>query len=1433
MKIPIHRGTSGSAATSSSSSATSASSSATSSSSAKTAARVREDMKFMYYPDIEEPEFPENIYRKKEFYRSKVPENFADTDIKELCGLKIGLWPYQEFLRNFISTETPYNGALIFHGVGTGKTCASISVAEGLRPYIEAAKKNIFVIAPKHVITNFKDTLYSFKREADEERFNLDPGSLQCTGLSYYLPPMGEDRERARRAAIKSRITSVYKFFGIGTQFPNYVEDLKVNAGIDIAKFFSDSLFIIDEAHRVITSEGLGKEQPDDIFAEGIEKGKRKKTRFAKKKVGAPDSEEESDEESDIEGEEGAGTTDKEVASPKLLQVLKQIFQTAKNTKVIMLSATPIHDDVEEIVEIINLLRINDKKKELIEPKKLFRDLDNPTLPVDQKIDKDYFLRLTKGYISFVRGENPVSFPEVLTPPNGFTPRPLIDITGDHEIYPIPYNIDLALVKCNMNANGQYATHQTWIDDNRGKKGSRIYLAVEGRMISTITFPNLIEGGIPLYGNPGFKKVFNRVPTKKSSISSKKDGLSKRPRVITQFEWQGLPNGMQFLLHENIEPYSIKFAKMLDNIMDTNRGITFIYSSFVESGAYSAAMFLEANGFARYQPSGYIFNEKTRKWDEQGAFKRDFNGKFPDPAFPLITFDSYKKNNMPRLYRCYRCCKLDTDPIHLKPTKEDPRPGSSESADPQGYLPHKFEQGVYSLYLQKGSDKSRNEENEIIKDTINKYGKLIKFVVGSKIIGEGVNLYNVRQVHLLDPWHNNTVSYQARGRAIRNCSHKELPVKEPVHGAKMRTVTVYEYCATVPEYFPEQDSYCDKVRKQWLEGNNSLLYANISFKNANGTLTQFDYSPVPLLTQTFDEMVYQRAFDKDMLIKYLERLMKINAVDCNLFKPLNVFLKTDKDYTRRCDYMKCDYDCVWSPDKKAEKEPGYINDDTYNLFFSKVQVDRAIQNIREIFKRYPALQIEDIIELVGRVEKNLDDEYIYQAMDQILGDPPGRMPMQLTDKMGRPGKIIYRGDAYIFQPNDVPDVRAPIRYRVKPLQVKPRVSDKAAVEFKVEVSDKSEIRSKEAEAESHKKTAENTLNNFIASINKDPSIPVMRPYELEKTLDRLNPSELSYLFQKLFLAYDVGKGLDQLKGAIIEYLAKRYMLLIKPISIRNINAQIADANKNLGLINSNSQSSLKRDPAEFTKSAPLYSIMGHRIGRYEKILVNKTADKHVLSFTPTDISDTDVRDWVDKMQSLATDNDLSMVAYGFYDSEKGDEDSFKVSFTEEEEITANSKTNTISQRSIAKGKVLKTYHKNPLVRLFNSLNILLSDEGQFEYSDIDPQNYAIKDLTIFIEGQLRLLDFATAEAHAALPPEQQKTPRIKYLLYPGQQKDTRWPEVPAKNGPTCREFGTVVLGGKTKGLHRSMLASAARGNPDPANFVPKMNIDVCEPQIGF
>jgi len=81
-------------------------------------------------------------------------------------------------------------------------------------------------------------------------------------------------------------------------------------------------------------------------------------------------------------------------------------------------------------------------------------------------------------------------------------------------------------------------------------------------------------------------------------------------------------------------------------------------------------------------------------------------------------------------------------------------------------------------------DRAKNLQN--FNEVENKYGKLIKIIMISPAGAEGLNLLNTRQVHIMEPYWHETRIVQMVGRAIRMCSHRDLPMKE-------RHVDVFRY----------------------------------------------------------------------------------------------------------------------------------------------------------------------------------------------------------------------------------------------------------------------------------------------------------------------------------------------------------------------------------------------------------------------------------------------------------------------------------------------------------------------------------------------------------------------------------------------------------------------------------------------------------------
>jgi superfamily II DNA or RNA helicase len=133
-----------------------------------------------------------------------------------------------------------------------------------------------------------------------------------------------------------------------------------------------------------------------------------------------------------------------------------------------------------------------------------------------------------------------------------------------------------------------------------------------------------------------------------------------------------------------------------------------------------------------------------------------------------------------------------------------------------------------------GKDKENSALVSLFNSAENKNGKLIKVILGSPAMKEGISLKNTRSVHLLDPYWNRSRTEQIIGRAIRFCSHVGLPKDQ-------RSVNVYHYISNIQ----------NQKRK------------------------------------TVDQHIMHMSNEKAQLIHEFEMLLYKAAVDCTLFHKVN------------------------------------------------------------------------------------------------------------------------------------------------------------------------------------------------------------------------------------------------------------------------------------------------------------------------------------------------------------------------------------------------------------------------------------------------------------------------------------------------------------------------------------------------------------------
>jgi len=130
------------------------------------------------------------------------------------------------------------------------------------------------------------------------------------------------------------------------------------------------------------------------------------------------------------------------------------------------------------------------------------------------------------------------------------------------------------------------------------------------------------------------------------------------------------------------------------------------------------------------------------------------------------------------------------------------------------------------------------------KEPLNTRGDIIRVMMITQSGAEGISLKNVRQVHIMEPYWNSIRTDQVVGRAVRTRSHIDLPPKE-------RHVDVYMYHMTFTE-------------KQ---------------KETSVTIKRQDKS------MTSDEYIYNIAKTKATIIDEFLDAMKTASVDCAMNAP--------------------------------------------------------------------------------------------------------------------------------------------------------------------------------------------------------------------------------------------------------------------------------------------------------------------------------------------------------------------------------------------------------------------------------------------------------------------------------------------------------------------------------------------------------------------
>jgi len=877
----------------------------------------------------------------------------------------------------------------IANGFICHNTCVGIAIAEKFKEMVLKYNTKIYILVPGPIIKEswkyhllfctgetykkYQDK-YTYLDEAEKSRLNKQAlaQALQYYKImsyrSFYKRVLGEKIKMTDKKQSGSKNKTTYRKTDSG--------DFERDIAIDRIYNLNNSVIIVDEAHN-LTGNAYGK-------------------------------------------------------------ALQKVIKNSINLKTVLMSATPMKNLGSDIIELINFLRPADS---LIERDMIFNSYKNHMMDF-KKGGIEYFKNMINGYISHVRGSDPLTFAR--REDRGTTPEGLLFTK---------------MTRCEM-LPFQRKTYDGTIkefDDALDRKSEAV---------ANFSFPGLSKDRqhiVGYYGKEGLNTLREQIKSS-SDILNRKIGEmffgGKESTDLVYLSGDGKTITGKIFKSPYLKNFSIKFYKALKKVNRLVAGkkgaqTCFVYSNLVKVGIEIFQEILLQNGYLEFQEdsSNYTITGSTvcyycgKPYREHTKMNRAYND------LTQMTVNELKDHE-PERYQLIGAGKKndededeDTDSIDSDDSTEEVTVKKSrkiESSEEEYLSPleisrlsessteydetkkikrgvvavHKFYPATFVSITGKSSEEKAEmipEEKKRILDNHfnnldNKEGKMVKLILGSRVMNEGISMKNVGEVHILDVYFNLGKVDQVVGRAIRWCSHYKMAGENNM----FPYVNVYKYVVS--------------LAKDGSEGLSS------------------------------EEELYQKAEKKYLLIKRLERAMKERAFDCPLNINGNVFHEEvvkykDCDVHKNmscpaiCDYQKCHYKCddpklnmeYYDPNRAIYRliEKKELDYSTFTHSLAQSEINYAKEKIKEMYIIKPVYTLEQITEYVKSTydseKRDLFDEFfVFKALDSLIPiteNDFNNFKDTIIDRNNVQGYIIYRDTYYIFQPfNQNEDV--PLIYRI-------------------------------------------------------------------------------------------------------------------------------------------------------------------------------------------------------------------------------------------------------------------------------------------------------------------------------------------------------------------------------------------------------------------
>ena len=614
------------------------------------------------------------IHNFKEY---KIPAQYID-DNNDICNLKkdgVGkkeLRNYQIFVSKYLDYNSPYNGILLYHGLGSGKTATSIGIYNNLYKY--SRDWNVFIILKAALI---KSTWKGKKGDAGELKdwlIDYDNQMKNIVFISYDAP-------------------------NADTQFFNAVKNA------DLTK---KNLYIIDEAHNFIRN----------VY----------------------------------------GNISNEKGGKKALSIYNYILNERKenyNTKLVLISATPIINQIFELALIFNLLRPNDNLFPTDEA--TFNDLyvDNDK-PLQKNLNM--FQRRILGLVSFYES---------------------IDRRTYAKKNEIDVEIKMSEYQCDIYKH--FWEIENKINEYNDKKKKKKQNKDNSYKTYTRQACNFV---FPTYQNI-------------SGEQRPRPGQYRISEKESQDILRGNMNNDNTINLDDLKKQKIKeYAKAIQNYI--NIAIKYFDEmNSLDNDKHN--IITDINNIIN------IFNEKNNIKNNDYLSEKDCKFKMSN-----IIENYYNENKMSNLLKAlYECSVKYVNVIIHTYRSKGPVIIYSNYVTAEGismikqYLKYigfndyeecknneQYNKFRFVEYSGQIDQDKRDEYKNIFNVEKNKYGDIIKVILISVSGTEGISVFSVRQIHVVEPHWNETRIIQMEGRGIRYCSHQFLPLNE-------RVVDVYKYISLI------------------------------------------------------------------------------------------------------------------------------------------------------------------------------------------------------------------------------------------------------------------------------------------------------------------------------------------------------------------------------------------------------------------------------------------------------------------------------------------------------------------------------------------------------------------------------------------------------------------------------------------------------------